>query len=168
MYHTFIHILSHLLHSWLQSQELCLLGSCLKMQEMKIRHWAGPIAMWFNSMAMSWCDKPCKSLKKCKELKKILQVVVRGSCFLLWACLCPGLGVKFHIHLLLFFCDYVASCWVKYCSLCWLFFVASSQGKAQGLGERMEAGFVLFYFCQVLSSGSVIISDNLNFLLFFY
>lgn len=38
-----------------------------KCRKWKVRDRSGPIAMWFNSMAMSWCDKPCKSLKKCEE-----------------------------------------------------------------------------------------------------
>ena len=82
-----------------------------KCMKQKIRDCSGPITMWFNSMAVSWCDKPCKSPNKCKEKKNTLQVPVRGSCFLPWSCLCPGLGVKFHIHLLLLsFCNCVAGC----------------------------------------------------------
>lgn len=86
-------------------------GFVWKCMKQRIRDCSGPVTMWFNSMAVSWCDKACESPKKCKEEKNTFQVSVRGSWFLLWACLCPGLGVKFHIHLLLLsFCDCVAGC----------------------------------------------------------
>lgn len=42
-------------------------GHVWKCRKWRIRDLSGFIAMWFNSIAMSWCDKPCKSPNKWKE-----------------------------------------------------------------------------------------------------
>lgn len=82
----------------------------------------GLVLLPCDSVPWQWAGvtSPASHWRSVKSKKIPSQVSVRGSCFLLWACVCPGLGVKFHIHLLLSFCDCVAGCWVKYCSLCWL------------------------------------------------
>lgn len=59
-------------------------GFAWKCIKQKISDCSGPTTMWFNCMAVSWCDKPQESLSKCKRGEKILSrslSAVAAFCF---------------------------------------------------------------------------------------
>lgn len=106
----------------------------------------GLVLLPCDSIPWQWAGvtSPASHRRSVKSKKNTLQVSLRGSCFLLWPCLCPGLGVKFHIHLLLPFCDCVAGCWMKYCSFCWPFYCCFFSRQGTRFGGR--GGWFCFIF----------------------
>lgn len=162
MYHAFISIPAYLLLSQLQPQECCLLGFCLKMHETK--HYRLLLVLLPSDSILEQ-QAGVTSHKTSVKRQNTLWVCVRGSCFLLWACLVSWAGGEipppFVVIVLLQLCGRLLG------ETSLLLLAPSSllpiaRHKVWGWGI-VGGWLVLFSFCLLLSRESVVFSDHLNF-----